>query len=72
MIPSSTTSLFWVKCVNLFLPFFLFLTLQKLDVISNDILKRALRFTGKLGVLASEEEDTPVSFCTALSAFLHT
>jgi len=33
---------------------------KKLDVISNDILKRALRFTGKLGVLASEEEDYPV------------
>jgi len=33
---------------------------KKLDVISNDILKRALRFTGKLGVLASEEEDSPV------------
>ena len=27
---------------------------------TNDVLKRALRFTGKLGVLASEEEDTPV------------
>ena len=24
------------------------------------MLKRALRFTGRLGVLASEEEDTPV------------
>ena len=35
--------------------------LQKLDVIANDILKRALRFTGCVGVLASEEEDTPVS-----------
>ena len=35
--------------------------LQKLDVITNDVLKRALRFTGKLGVLASEEEDAPVS-----------
>jgi len=34
---------------------------KKLDVISNDILKRALRFTGRLGVLASEEEDTPVN-----------
>jgi len=34
---------------------------KKLDVISNDILKRALRFTGKLGVLASEEEDEPVN-----------
>jgi len=33
---------------------------KKLDVITNDILKRALRFTGKLGVLASEEEETPV------------
>jgi len=33
---------------------------KKLDVISNDILKRALRFTGKIGVLASEEEDDPV------------
>jgi fructose-1,6-bisphosphatase I len=35
---------------------------KKLDVITNDVLKRALRFTGKLGVLASEEEDEPVSF----------
>lgn len=33
---------------------------KKLDVITNDVLKRALRFTGKLGVIASEEEDTPV------------
>lgn len=33
---------------------------KKLDVISNDVLKRALRFTGRLGVLASEEEDVPV------------
>jgi len=33
---------------------------KKLDVITNDILKRAMRFTGKLGVLASEEEDVPV------------
>jgi fructose-1,6-bisphosphatase I len=35
---------------------------KKLDVITNDLLKRALRFTGRLGVLASEEEDVPVSF----------
>jgi len=34
---------------------------KKLDVITNDILKRALRFTGKLGILASEEEDEPVN-----------
>jgi hypothetical protein len=33
---------------------------KKLDVITNDVLKRALRFTGRLGVLASEEEDKPV------------
>lgn len=33
---------------------------KKLDVITNELLKRALRFTGRLGVLASEEEDTPV------------
>merc|ERR1719491_1060822 len=33
---------------------------KKLDVITNDVLKRALRFTGKFGVLASEEEDAPV------------
>ena len=29
-------------------------------MITNDLLKRALRFTGRLGVLASEEEDEPV------------
>eukprot|EP00980_Cylindrotheca_fusiformis_P027766 scaffold22559_cov111-Cylindrotheca_fusiformis.AAC.5 len=33
---------------------------KKLDVITNDLLKRALRFTGRLGVLASEEEENPV------------
>jgi len=33
---------------------------KKLDVISNDILKRALRFTGRMAVLASEEEDLPI------------
>eukprot|EP00471_Norrisiella_sphaerica_P003331 CAMPEP_0184478730 /NCGR_PEP_ID=MMETSP0113_2-20130426/675_1 /TAXON_ID=91329 /ORGANISM="Norrisiella sphaerica, Strain BC52" /LENGTH=436 /DNA_ID=CAMNT_0026856619 /DNA_START=91 /DNA_END=1401 /DNA_ORIENTATION=- len=33
---------------------------KKLDVISNDVLKSALRSSGKLGVIASEEEDTPV------------
>jgi hypothetical protein len=30
-------------------------------VITNDVLKNALRFTGRLSVLASEEEDEPVS-----------
>ena len=39
---------------------------KKLDVITNDLLKRALRFTGKLGVLASEEEDEPVSRSSTL------
>jgi fructose-1,6-bisphosphatase I len=33
---------------------------KKLDFITNDLLKRALRFTGRIGVLASEEEDEPV------------
>lgn len=33
---------------------------KKLDVITNDVLKNALKFTGRMGVLASEEEDTPV------------
>jgi len=32
---------------------------KKLDVITNDVLKKALRFTGKVGVVASEEEDYP-------------
>ena len=33
---------------------------KRLDVITNDVLKKALRFTGKMGVIASEEEDIPV------------
>jgi fructose-1,6-bisphosphatase I len=33
---------------------------KTLDVVTNDVLKKALRFTGKMGVIASEEEDTPV------------
>lgn len=38
---------------------------KKLDVITNDLLKRALKFTGRLGVLASEEEDNPVNLMPA-------
>jgi len=34
---------------------------KKLDVITNDVFKRALQYTGKLGTLASEEEDAPVA-----------
>lgn len=34
---------------------------KRLDVITNDIMKNALRYTGKVAVLASEEEDIPVS-----------
>jgi len=34
---------------------------KKLDVITNEVLKNALRYTGKLGTMASEEEDTPVA-----------
>eukprot|EP00448_Togula_jolla_P000816 CAMPEP_0170602844 /NCGR_PEP_ID=MMETSP0224-20130122/18605_1 /TAXON_ID=285029 /ORGANISM="Togula jolla, Strain CCCM 725" /LENGTH=475 /DNA_ID=CAMNT_0010927705 /DNA_START=56 /DNA_END=1483 /DNA_ORIENTATION=+ len=33
---------------------------KKLDVITNDVLKKALQYSGKLGTLASEEEDAPV------------
>jgi fructose-1,6-bisphosphatase I len=33
---------------------------KKLNVIANDLMERALRFTGRIGVLASEEEDEPV------------
>jgi Fructose-1-6-bisphosphatase, N-terminal domain len=33
---------------------------KKLDVLANDVMKNALRWTGKLGTLASEEEDAPV------------
>ena len=33
---------------------------KKLDVVTNDVLKRALAFTGKVGIIASEEEDAPV------------
>lgn len=33
---------------------------KKLDIITNDVLKNALKFSGKMGVLASEEEDEPV------------
>eukprot|EP00967_Tisochrysis_lutea_P096966 scaffold142235_cov35-Tisochrysis_lutea.AAC.1 len=31
-----------------------------LDVTTNEILQKALRFTGKMGVIASEEEDAPL------------
>lgn len=33
---------------------------KKLDVIANDVLKNALRWSGKLSTIASEEEDAPV------------
>jgi fructose-1,6-bisphosphatase I len=34
---------------------------KKLDVIANDVMKRALRWSGKLSTIASEEEDSPIS-----------
>merc|ERR1719159_1201535 len=34
---------------------------KKLDVITNEVLKNALRYTGRLGTMASEEEDAPVA-----------
>uniref|UniRef100_A0A7S1U5N4 fructose-bisphosphatase n=2 Tax=Phaeomonas parva TaxID=124430 RepID=A0A7S1U5N4_9STRA len=33
---------------------------KKLDVISNDVMKAALRYSGRVGVVGSEEEDNPV------------
>lgn len=33
---------------------------KKLDVLSNEVLKNALRYSGKMGIIASEEEDEPV------------
>lgn len=33
---------------------------KRLDVITNNIMKKSLRFSGKVGVLASEEEDNPM------------
>jgi len=39
---------------------------KKLDVITNDVLKRALKFTGRMGVIASEEEDVPVQVDNAM------
>jgi fructose-1,6-bisphosphatase I len=41
---------------------------KKLDVITNDVLKNALRYTGRMGVLASEEEDEPVEVEDELQA----
>lgn len=34
---------------------------KQLDVISNDVLKKALRWSGQLATIASEEEDLPVN-----------
>lgn len=34
---------------------------KTLDLVANDLLKQSLRFTGRLGVLASEAEAEPVS-----------
>ena len=38
---------------------------KKLDVITNDLLKRALKHTGKVGIVASEEEDIPMNLLKA-------
>merc|ERR1719375_1518290 len=40
---------------------------KKLDVISNDVLKNALKYSGKVGVIGSEEEDSPVLIEEAFS-----
>ena len=39
---------------------------KKLDVITNDVLKSALKYTGKVGVVASEEEDVPMNVKNAV------
>jgi fructose-1,6-bisphosphatase I len=39
---------------------------KKLDVLANDVLKQALRWTGKLSTIASEEEDAPVDMTDIL------
>merc|ERR1711990_1438639 len=41
---------------------------KKLDVITNTVLKNALRFSGKMAVLASEEEDEPVAVSDDVSS----
>ncbi|GMH81304.1 hypothetical protein TrVE_jg8713 [Triparma verrucosa] len=41
---------------------------KKLDVLSNGVLKNALKFTGKLGLLASEEEDEALLIESALDS----
>ncbi|GJD10612.1 Fructose-1,6-bisphosphatase, chloroplastic [Galdieria sulphuraria] len=33
---------------------------KKLDVLSNEVLKNALKYSGKMAVIASEEEDVPI------------
>lgn len=33
---------------------------KRLDIITNNIMKKSLQFSGKVGVLASEEEDNPM------------
>lgn len=38
-------------------------------VITNDILKKALRFSGKVAVLASEEEDSPIAIKTNMEKY---
>jgi fructose-1,6-bisphosphatase I len=39
---------------------------KRLDVITNEIFKKALRFSGTVAVLASEEETNPMSISTSL------
>lgn len=39
---------------------------KRLDVITNDIMKKSLKFSGKVGTLASEEEDVPMAIDNSL------
>eukprot|EP01038_Epipyxis_sp_PR26KG_P007612 gene7612-10364_t len=40
---------------------------KRLDIITNNIMKKALRFSGTVDVLASEEEEKPVSYPKSLA-----
>ena len=45
---------------------------KKLDVISNEVFSNALRASGRTGIIASEEEDLPVSVEETYSGKYHT
>jgi fructose-1,6-bisphosphatase I len=42
---------------------------KRLDVVTNEVLKKALRYSGKVGTLASEEEDIPLEVSRVKNKF---